>query len=117
MAFRLTDNPNERKITYIAGPMSFIGPPTWNYPAFEDMAARLRAAGYEVISPHELHPPGLDVPWDWYLRRDLRELVKCGRIVLLENSHQSPGARLERFVGEKLGMEIVAPQDYGKFFA
>ena len=114
--YRLTDDPNSRGITYIAGPMSLVGPPSWNYPAFEDMAARLRDAGYEVIAPNELHEPDENLPWDWYLRRDLRELVKCGRVVLLEDAHLSSGARLERHVAEALGMEIFEPWQHEELF-
>lgn len=114
--YRLTDDPNKRGITYIAGPMTLVGPPSWNYPAFEAMAKRLRDAGHEVISPHELHEPSEDVPWDWYLRRDLRELVKCGRVVLLPDFHLSRGARLERHVAESLGMEIVEPHEHDRLF-
>lgn len=51
MAFKLSDDPNSRGITYIAGPMTLVGPPTWNYPAFEALATRLRASGLEVIFP------------------------------------------------------------------
>lgn len=42
-----------RETVYIAGPMS--GKKDYNYPAFEAAAAEIRAAGYNVISPHELH--------------------------------------------------------------
>jgi hypothetical protein len=33
-AIAMPDNPSESGIIYIAGPMSSVGPPTWNYPAF-----------------------------------------------------------------------------------
>jgi hypothetical protein len=110
----IPDHPEDVGIAYVAGPMTWVGPPTWNYPAFADMAKRLRAAGIPVISPHELHEPSSDVAWDWYLRRDLAQLVKCSRIVMLPNWSQSPGAKLERRVAISLGMEVIYPPNYAK---
>ena len=95
-------------ITYIAGPMS--GYPEFNYPAFDAKAAELRAAGSEVVSPAELHPADPDVAWDWYLRRDLTELVKCSHVVLLPGWKASKGAQLEHHVATTLGMTITYPE-------
>ncbi|WP_206676822.1 DUF4406 domain-containing protein [Mycobacteroides franklinii] len=103
---RLRERP-EHKRFYIAGPMT--GYREYNYPAFAEMAKRLRDAGLNVVSPHELHPADPNVPWDWYLRRDLRELVECTHIVLLPGWIQSRGAQLEHHVAEALGMRIVHP--------
>lgn len=108
------DHPDQLGITYVAGPMT--GYAEWNYPAFINMATRLRKAGYRVISPHELHEPSAEVAWDWFLRRDLRELVKCSRIVMLSGWHRSKGARLEHHVAKSLGMEIVYPSEHGTLF-
>lgn len=94
-------------LTYIGGPMSAIGPPDYNYATFNAMAWRLRNAGLPVINPAELHPADPDVPWDFYLRRDIPELVKCDRLVLLRGWEISKGARLERHIAQELGMEIV----------
>jgi hypothetical protein len=94
-------------VIYIAGPMT--GYPDWNYPAFAKKAAELRALGHEVISPAELHPADPSVPWDWYLRRDLAELVKCTGIQLLKGWNYSKGAKLEHHVAKSLGMDITYP--------
>lgn len=56
------------------------------------------------------------MPWDWYLRRDLRELVKCGRIVTLPDWEKSRGAQLEHHVAQALGMEMVYPGQHGRLF-
>lgn len=95
------------ELTYVSGPMSSVGPPTWNYPAFNAMAQKLRDKGLNVINPAELHEADENVSWDWYLRRELVQLVKCGRIVMLPGWTESKGATLERTVAKALGMEVV----------
>lgn len=94
---------------YVSGPMSGI--PGHNYPAFNAMAKRLRAVGLTVINPAELPEPEEEKPWDWYLRRDITELVKCARIVFLDGWTQSRGARLEHQVARGLGLQLVYPPD------
>lgn len=96
-----------KELTYIAGPMS--GVPEFNYPAFAEKAYQLRQTGVAVISPHELHPADPTIPWDWYLRRDLTELLKCSQVVLLPGWENSPGAQLEHHVATALGMRIIYP--------
>lgn len=103
-----------RDLTYVAGPMSAIGPPDYNYPAFNAMAWRLRNAGFPVINPAELTAADPNVPWDFYLRRDIPELVKCSRVVLLRGWEDSKGARLERHIAEELGMEIIHEHEVGE---
>lgn len=105
----LVDDPNTLGVVYISGPMSAVGPPTWNFPAFEAKAAELRAQGHVVISPNEYDEPGTERTWDWYLRRDLVQLVKCGRLVLLPDWEVSKGSCLERHVALELGMEVIYP--------
>lgn len=104
--YELVDNPNELNVCYIAGGMTQVGPPTWNYSSFERMAKRLRKAGWQVISPHELHGPDEGTGHDWFMRRDVAELVKCGRIVMLRDWEQSKGARMEFDLAVGLGMDV-----------
>ncbi len=105
LASRVDDDLVTREITYIAGPMT--GYPEFNYPAFAAAAIELRALGHRVISPAELHPADPNVAWDWYLRRDLTELVKCSHIYMLNGWVNSKGAALEYHVASTLGMKIT----------
>lgn len=88
---------------YVAGPMSGI--PDFNFPAFHAAADALRAAGYDVVSPAELHDH-TDRTWDFYMRSALVAMLACDEVVLLPGWQHSRGARLERQVAEALEMTI-----------
>jgi hypothetical protein len=93
---------------YLAGPMS--GLPEYNFPAFRDAAARLRALLFDVVSPVELdHGPGEPGSYSnqHYLRNDLRALLDCDAIALLPGWEQSIGARCEVAVAITLGLGFV----------
>jgi hypothetical protein len=112
---------------YVAGPMTGI--PKFNYPAFIEMAERLRRKGYDVVSPAELDDPadraaalasvdghmlqysaGTGKTWGDFLARDVKLLADDGieGIVVLDGWESSRGARLETFVGHLCGMKIMA---------
>lgn len=105
---------------YVAGPMT--GLPEFNFPAFADAAARLRARGFHVLSAHEvalpcgcrsaLRPCG-DGGHEYtaFLRADLAALLGHAQgIALLPGWEDSRGAKLEVYVADFLGIE-VAPVD------
>lgn len=91
-------------VIYLAGPMT--GLPEFNFPAFTDAAKRLRAQGYAVVSPHELHDH-TDREWSWYIRRALKTLLVCDAMVLLPGWEDSAGCRLEVSVAEAIGIPIT----------
>lgn len=91
---------------YLSGPMS--GLPEFNYPAFAKYAARYRAEGMTVMSPHEMDGGDTTKPWAFYLRNDITLLASgtIERIYLMPGWHQSRGANLEKTVGEALGIAL-----------
>lgn len=89
---------------YISGPMT--GLPALNFPAFHEAARQLRAVGYKVINPAE-HDEEPGLPWEHYLRKDIRLLMDCDAVALLPGWENSRGARLERDIALALSMPCL----------
>lgn len=98
---------------YLAGPMS--GYPNWNYDAFLEGAARLRAAGYDVVSPAEIEleagfdpsTPASDYTAADYhaaMRRDIALVLEVDGVALLDDWDRSKGARAEASVATAIGI-------------
>ena len=96
------------KRVYIAGPMT--GLPDLNFPAFHAEAVRLRALGHLVVNPAEVNPDK-GMSWTDCMRSDIAELVKCDAIRLLPGWEFSKGATLEEHIAERLGLQIILPQE------
>jgi len=75
-----------------------------NFARFYAEADRLRSLGHEPVNPLDLHPAPNDVSWTQAMRVDLRALLDCDAISLLEGWQESRGARLEVRVARELGL-------------
>lgn len=88
---------------YVSGPMT--GKPALNFPAFNAAAAELRALGIDVVNPAELNPdPGKS--WRECMAVDIKALVDCDAILLLDGWQLSRGAALEHHIAVCLGMRV-----------
>lgn len=96
------------KRIYISGPMT--GLPKLNIPAFHAEAERLRKLGHEVVNPVELNR--YPTPsWRECMRNDLRALLDCDTVAVLDGWQHSKGASLEVDIAQKLGMQILHHSD------
>lgn len=93
---------------YLAGPMT--GFEDFNFPAFNKMAAELRARGYVVENPAE-HGVVEGADWADYMAYDLTRLGLCGLVAVLPGWENSKGARLEVHIARELGMKVVNAHD------
>lgn len=112
-------------MVYTAGPMSGI--PQFNFPAFDEAAARLRRLGYEVVSPAELDSPESRAAalasedgdpaeyasttgetWGDLLARDVKIVAdEVDVVAVLPGWQSSRGARLETYVARLCGKPVV----------
>lgn len=88
---------------YVCGPMT--GLPEFNYPAFAAETTRLRALGYEVVSPAEINPNG--GTWQECMKRDIAQLMTCNLLVCLPGRTESRGARIETNLANELGITVA----------
>ena len=86
---------------YIAGPMT--GRPQFNYPAFHQAAALLRAAGHIVINPAENSAPVCG-SWLGYMRMSVAQVASVDCLVMLPGWPFSKGARIEFILAKLLGL-------------
>lgn len=103
---------------YISGPMAGIE--NFNHKRFDEAAELLVERGYQVVNPADLDRtlglPQSDVggPWDvtaelraWCLKGDIRQLVDCDAIVLLDGWEDSQGANIELLVARAIGLDVL----------
>lgn len=96
------------KTIYLSGPMTGIK--EYNHPAFQVEAERLRDLGYDVVSPAELNPDG-SLSWHDCIKIDIKALVDCDAIALLEGWQKSQGALLEIDIAHRVKIEILIAKD------
>ena len=90
---------------YIAGPIT--GYEDGNRAVFDAAEASLRAAGHEPVNPHALHGGALDLSHGEYMRTDLRAMLDCEAIHMLNGWGNSKGALLEYRVAQAIGLVFV----------
>lgn len=98
------------KRVYLSGPMSGI--PDFNFPAFNDAAAKMRALGYEVFNPAENEGGRVDLPRSTYMRQDIQAVLNADLVAVLPGWQSSKGARLEVEIAREIGLAIY---DYQTF--
>lgn len=58
--------------------------------------------GFKPVNPCKREPDGK--PWVWYMKRDIKKLLKCDAILMLPDWCGSRGARLERRIAYEMGL-------------
>ena len=96
---------------YISGPIS--GMPDLNKPAFMAAEEALRAAGFDVVNPVNNGLPD-SAEWHEHMRADIKMLMDCDGVAMLEGWMRSRGAKLEREIAMQLGMTVKWLPEWSK---
>jgi hypothetical protein len=95
----------ERFHVYLSGPMT--GLPDYNRPAFDRVAADIRAEGKTVFNPAEVGERDVIRTRSWYMRKDIDALLKSDTVHVLQGWENSEGAKLEIEIAKQLELPIV----------
>ena len=96
---------------YLAGKMT--GLPNFGYDSFARLTAKLRSAGLDIASPHEIDYDETRIergsrPYKEYLAGGLELLLRqCDGIIMMTNWKDSTGARLEREAAIAAKFDVV----------
>lgn len=93
------------KKVYISGAIAHLDPKE-RMEAFNHAARYLSLKGYEPVNPFD---NGLPQPGDWreHMRVDIRMLLDCDCIYMLQGWELSKGAKLELDVASSCGIQVM----------
>jgi hypothetical protein len=64
----------------------------------------LHSKGYDVISPMDFNDEG--TTWETCMKRDIKALMECDGVAVLDNWQRSRGATLEVFIATQVGIQV-----------
>jgi len=94
------------KIIYIAGKITGIE--NISKEEFERVENIIIKKGHEAVNPHKI--PGNEVEgehWSYYMKKCIRRLMICDKVIPLSNWDKSRGACVELFLCKMLRIEII----------
>lgn len=108
--FHLEDK-QERPKVYISGPITGRGAVEYKID-FNSAELWLTGLGYDVINPvsYDIIEDGT---WEDYMKRDLKMLMDCDYIYMLDGWERSKGARMEIYIATELGIKILLLDENG----
>lgn len=91
---------------YISGPITGLDMETVkeNFRRADQM---LNALGFDTVNPVVAQPEVQGKPWLEYMRDDIKLLVDCDGIFMLDGWRGSKGAPVERDLAKGLGLKVL----------
>lgn len=89
-------------LVYVSGPIKDVPD---HQTAFLRGCDAMRDAGHEPINPCELDHAD-DATYEDFMREDIRALLDCGAVFMLDGWERSVGARTEHLVAAVCGLRI-----------
>lgn len=79
---------------------------------FEDLEYALINAGHEAINPCKIVAYDPKYTYEHYMGEDIKELLRCEAIVMLDNWINSKGAKAELAVAQVYNLKIYYPHHH-----
>lgn len=97
---------------YISGPITSMPSIEWAKEKFDEMEARIIAAGHEAVNPMSLSHDH-DKSWSAYMREDIIALMGCDAVIVLPNWEKSKGCNVELQLALSIDMPcFILPENY-----
>ncbi len=92
------------RTAYIAGKITGL-PKEHVQSKFNTITTQLSNQGYKVVRPVALTD---DAPtWNESIRNDIKKMLECDEVHMLPDWQESKGAKLERDIALRLGMQVI----------
>lgn len=103
---------DKRPKVYISGKITGLSEKVYKN-NFNSAELYLTGLGYDVVNPVS-YPPIPNGTWTDYMRRDIKLLMDCDYIYMLDNWTESTGAKAEFRLAVEIGIERLKLDDNGK---
>ena len=115
----IVGNPKYRRV-YISGPITGIL--NYNIAEFKKYEEKFKNLNFEVVNPHELFTKeevdGINKSLEdkvisfeehhaFFMRRDIKEMMDCDFIAVLNGWEKSKGANIEVYVARNLNIPVI----------
>lgn len=91
---------------YISGRITGMDVQEWSK-KFNDAQEIIERLGHEAVNPGKIDPGKQDPTWHDYMKADIKQLVDCEAIWMLDNYKGSKGASVELDIAKALDMLII----------
>ena len=121
-------NPKYKSV-YLSGPIT--GKPNLNIEEFEKYEQKFKNLNYIVVNPHKLFTKDeidsieykleqKEITFEEYhaylMRRDIKEMMSCDFVGLLNGYENSKGANIEVYIARNINMPIIDAVTLKKLF-
>ena len=82
---------------------------------FKQTELQLKENGHTPVNPMEVLPYHPDHTWHDYMAEDIKALLYCEAILMLDNWTNSKGAKIEHDIAKGLGIKIFYCKNHNFF--
>lgn len=101
----------DKQIVYISGKITGLDIEVAKH-HFALAEQRIIESGHEAVNPMTLVPYDPALTWVDYMVEDIRGLLGCTAILMLENWEDSRGAKIEHAIAMEMGIKVHKPETY-----